>query len=36
LTLNKAMEKVEKEVPDLSEVRHLLDFLKNSKRGVCR
>jgi UDP-N-acetylglucosamine acyltransferase len=36
LTLNKAMEKVEKEVPDLPEVRHLLDFLRNSKRGVCR
>ena len=36
LTLNKAMEKVEKEVPGLPEVRHLLDFLRNSKRGVCR
>jgi len=36
LILNKAMGKVEKEVPDLPEVRHLLDFLKNSKRGVCR
>ncbi len=36
LTLNKAMEKVEKEVPGLPEVRHLLDFLKSSKRGVCR
>ena len=36
LTLNKAMDKVEKEVPGLPEVRHLLDFLKSSKRGVCR
>jgi UDP-N-acetylglucosamine acyltransferase len=36
LTLNKAMEKVEKEVPGLPEVGHLLDFLKSSKRGVCR
>jgi UDP-N-acetylglucosamine acyltransferase len=36
LTLNKAMEKVRQEVPDLPEVRHLLDFLRNSKRGVCR
>jgi UDP-N-acetylglucosamine acyltransferase len=36
LTLQKAMARVEKEVPDLPEVRHLLEFLKNSKRGVCR
>lgn len=36
LTLSKAVEKVEKEVPQLPEIRHLLDFLKTSKRGVCR
>jgi UDP-N-acetylglucosamine acyltransferase len=36
LTLTKAMEKVRAEVPDLPEIRHLLNFLKNSKRGVCR
>lgn len=36
LTLNKAIGKVEQEVPDLPEVRHLLDFLRNSKRGVSR
>ena len=36
LTLHKAMDRVEKEVPDLPEIRHLLEFLKNSKRGVCR
>jgi UDP-N-acetylglucosamine acyltransferase len=36
LTLQKAMDRVEKEVPDLPEVRHLLEFLKNSKRGTCR
>ena len=36
LILNKAVEKVEAEVPQLPEIRHLLDFLKNSKRGVCR
>jgi len=36
LTLNKAVEKVKKEVPDSPEIRHLLDFLKSSKRGVCR
>jgi UDP-N-acetylglucosamine acyltransferase len=36
LTLNKAIEKTRAEVPDLTEVRHLLTFLKRSKRGVCR
>jgi len=36
LTLNKAMERVEAEVPDLSEIGHLLAFLKSSKRGICR
>jgi UDP-N-acetylglucosamine acyltransferase len=36
LTMKKGMEKVEKEVPDLPEVRHLLEFLKDSKRGICR
>ena len=36
LPLHKALDRVEKEVPDLPEVRHLVDFLKKSKRGVCR
>jgi UDP-N-acetylglucosamine acyltransferase len=36
LTLQKAMARVEKEVADCPEIRHLLEFLKNSKRGVCR
>ena len=36
LTLNKAIEKTRAEVPDLTEVRHLLTFMKSSKRGVCR
>ncbi|MBU1205878.1 MAG: acyl-ACP--UDP-N-acetylglucosamine O-acyltransferase [Proteobacteria bacterium] len=36
LTLNKAIEKVEAEVPHLPEITHLLNFLKSSKRGVCR
>jgi UDP-N-acetylglucosamine acyltransferase len=36
LVLGKAMEKVENEVPQLPEIEHLLDFLKSSKRGVCR
>lgn len=36
LILNKAIEKVETDVPRLPEITHLLDFLKSSKRGVCR
>jgi UDP-N-acetylglucosamine acyltransferase len=36
LTLSKAMEKARAEIPDLPEIRHLLNFLRNSKRGVCR
>lgn len=36
LTLQKALERMEAEVPPLPEVRHLLSFLKDSKRGVCR
>lgn len=36
LPLRKAMEKVAQDVPDLPEVRHLLEFLKDSKRGICR
>lgn len=36
LTLAKAIEKVKEEVPDLPEIRHLLNFIQNSKRGICR
>jgi UDP-N-acetylglucosamine acyltransferase len=36
LSLRKAMERAEKEVPQIPEVRHFLEFLKNSKRGICR
>jgi len=36
LTLAKAIAKVRSEVPDIQEIRHLLEFLKNSKRGICR
>jgi UDP-N-acetylglucosamine acyltransferase len=36
IPLSKALDKVQAEVPDLPEVRHLLDFLKSSKRGICR
>ena len=36
LTLHKALDRVEREVPELPEIRHLIDFLKKTKRGVCR
>lgn len=36
LALHKALDMVEKEIPQLPETRHLVDFLKKSKRGVCR
>lgn len=36
LTLNRALEKVENEVELIPEVQHLLKFIRDSKRGVCR
>lgn len=36
LLLEAALEKAQKEVADLPEVRHFLTFIKNSERGVCR
>jgi UDP-N-acetylglucosamine acyltransferase len=36
ITLTKAIEKVQAEVLDLPEIGHLLQFLRSSKRGVCR
>ncbi len=36
LLLEAALEKAQKEVEDLPEVRHFLTFIKNSERGVCR
>jgi len=36
LLLETALEKAQKEVEDLPEVRHFLAFIKNSERGVCR
>lgn len=36
LPLKKALERSEKEVPQIPEVIHFLEFLKNSKRGICR
>ena len=36
LLLNVAIKKVESEIEDFPEVKHLLKFIKESKRGVCR
>ncbi|MFH1245332.1 MAG: acyl-ACP--UDP-N-acetylglucosamine O-acyltransferase [Candidatus Omnitrophota bacterium] len=36
LTIPHALEKVEKEIPSIPEVIYLLNFIKNSQRGVCR
>lgn len=36
LTISKAIEKAEAEVAPIPEVRHLLEFMRCSKRGVCR
>jgi len=36
LTIPHALKKVEEEVPALPEVTHLVNFIKNSQRGVCR
>ncbi len=36
LTIPHALKKVEEEVPALPEITHLLNFIKNSQRGVCR
>lgn len=36
LTLEEALRKTTEEIPDSNEVRHLLDFIRNSKRGITR
>ncbi len=36
LILKKAIEKVRAEVPDLPEVRHMVEFIEQSERGVTR
>ena len=36
LSLVKAIEKVENEVENIPEVLHMINFIKQSKRGVCR
>ncbi|MCM8778805.1 MAG: acyl-ACP--UDP-N-acetylglucosamine O-acyltransferase [Candidatus Omnitrophica bacterium] len=36
LSLSHALEEIEKKVPLYAEIKHLIDFIKNSRRGVCR
>jgi UDP-N-acetylglucosamine acyltransferase len=36
LTIARAIARVEAEVPALPEIQHLLAFIRNSERGVCR
>lgn len=36
LTVERALAKIRAELPDLPEVRQLIDFVQNSKKGVCR
>jgi acyl-[acyl carrier protein]--UDP-N-acetylglucosamine O-acyltransferase len=36
MLLEKALAKVEDDLGDVPEVRYFLDFVKTSKRGVCR
>lgn len=36
LLLEAALDKAQKEVEDLPEVRHFINFIKESERGVCR
>ena len=36
LSMSHAVEKVEQEVPQSPDIAHLLEFIRQSKRGVCR
>ncbi|MBW2544222.1 MAG: acyl-ACP--UDP-N-acetylglucosamine O-acyltransferase [Deltaproteobacteria bacterium] len=36
LRLSVALERVKEEVDDLPEVRHFVEFIENTKRGICR
>ncbi|WP_297214195.1 MULTISPECIES: acyl-ACP--UDP-N-acetylglucosamine O-acyltransferase [Thermodesulfovibrio] len=36
MSLKEAIEKVKKELPQIPEVIHLLDFIEANKRGICR
>lgn len=36
LTISNALEKIESDLPQLDEVKHLVDFVRTSERGVCK
>ncbi len=36
LSLKEAIEKVKKELPQIPEIIHLIDFIEANKRGICR
>jgi UDP-N-acetylglucosamine acyltransferase len=36
LNTSQALEKIEKELSPSYEIKHLIEFIKNSKRGICR
>ncbi len=35
LTTTRALERIREELPELPEIRHLVDFVKKSERGLC-
>ena len=36
LAISHALEKIKDEIPTCVEIKHLIDFVKTSKRGICR
>jgi UDP-N-acetylglucosamine acyltransferase len=36
LTISHALESIDKEIPITRELEHLIDFIRHSKRGICR
>ena len=36
LSLKEAIEKINQEIPDIPEIRHLIEFIEANKRGICR
>ncbi|MDI6703981.1 MAG: acyl-ACP--UDP-N-acetylglucosamine O-acyltransferase [bacterium] len=36
LNITDALKKIEEELPPSDEVKHLVEFIRNSKRGICR
>jgi acyl-[acyl carrier protein]--UDP-N-acetylglucosamine O-acyltransferase len=36
LTISNAVVQLEKELPELDEIRHLLEFVRSSERGISK